>query len=1316
MRVLLGAQDAWEVVENGYTEPATTDNMTPNQLKALKETRTKDKTALYFLFQAVDESGFEKIASAATSKEAWEILQKVFKGADRVKQVRLQTLRGELEAMKMKESEGVSDYITRVQTVVNQLKRNGETITDSRVVEKILRSLTENFENVVCAIEESKNLEEMTIDDLAGSLEAHEQRKKKKQDLLEEALQSKATIKEDKTMYAQQNWRGRGRDRGGRGHGRGCGRGDNSKEKDQPIQQNWRGQGRGRGRGGRSNRQNVQCYKCGKYGHYAKECYSDKKIEENAKLVTEEKIRDDGVLMMAYKDIIPDSDSVWYLDTGASNHMSGHKHLFMEIQEIEDGHVSFGDASKVQVKGRGKIRFSQKDGKEGTIEDVYYVPDMKSNILSMGQLLEKGYSIFMKDRMLHLKDKGGRLLARVEMAKNRMFKLNLRSVRERCLQVNMDDKVSLWHLRFGHLHYGGLTELAKKHMVHGLPDMDYTKKFCEGCVLGKQTRNTFQKRAEYRARSSLELVHTDICGPITPKSFSEKRYFITFIDDYTRKTWVYFMKEKSEALEVFKKFKMQVEKTTGLYIKALRSDRGGEYMSTAFKSYCEEQGIRRFLTAPYSPQQNGVAERKNRTILDMVRSMLKSKNMPKEFWAEAVQCAVYVQNRCPHAKMGDQTPQEAWSGRKPTVSHLRVFGSVAYAHVPDQRRTKLDDKSKKYVFIGYDEKTKAFKLFDPIEEKVVVSRDVQVNEESAWDWNNKKEVTQEEEIEESTSAPIIKQTSPPTSDDEEEPRQPKMRSLQDLYETTSEVHLVCLLADAENITFEEAVRDKKWQAAMDEEISAIERNETWELVELPKGHQPIGVKWVYKKKMNAQGEIERYKARLVAKGYRQKAGIDYDEVFAPVARMETIRLLISQAAQFKWPIYQMDVKSAFLNGVLEEEVYVEQPPGYMKAGKEKKVLKLKKALYGLKQAPRAWNTRIDTYLKGNRFMQCPHEHALYVKKKKGNLLFVALYVDDLIFMGNNEEMIKDFKEAMTREFEMTDLGLMKYFLGLEVKQGKSGIFVSQEAYAKDILKKNKMEDCNPVATPMELGAKLSKFDEGDRVDANKYRSLVGSLRYLTCTRPDIAYSVGIVSRFMEEPKYSHLKAIKRILRYIRGTVSLGLFYSETHEYKLVGYSDSDWCGDIDDRKSTSGYVFYMGDTAFTWVSKKQPIVTLSTCEAEYVAASWCVCHAIWLRNLLCELKLQQNEATEIRVDNKSAIELAKNPVHHERSKHIDVRFHFIREHVKKGKVRLSHVASRDQVADIFTKPLPTALFENCKKMIGMKDEKCLSLREEFVER
>jgi hypothetical protein len=670
----------------------------------------------------------------------------------------------------------------------------------------------------------------------------------------------------------------------------------------------------------------------------------------------------------------------------------------------------------------------------------------------------------------------------------------------------------------------------------------------------------------------------------------------------------------------FKDFKAIVEKQSGYKISTVRSDQGGEFTANDFEAFCTQQGIRHQTTPAYTPQLNDVAERKNRTILDMARSLLKAKKLPKQYWAEAVSCAVYLLNRCPTRSLQAVTPQEAWSGHKPSVTHLRVFGCVAYAKIPDARRTKLDDKSEKCIFIGYGDRRMGYKLYNPITKKVIMSRDVIFEEDKSWQWNDDQEAIKwistdlilEDEVEVPTvlvEGPILpaepqspehkfpvfnrrntsESSSIPasTSSSSEGPR--RMRSLEELYDATQvmeDTTLFCFFANTDPLSFNEAVTEEKWIEAMDEEIHTIEKNDTWKLTYLPENKKAIGVKWVYKTKKNVKGEVQRYKARLVAKGYKQREDIDYGEVFAPIARLETIKLMISLAAQHRWKIYQLNVKSAFLNGFLEEEIYVEQPLGYIKAKNNSKVYKLKKALYGLKQAPRAWNTRIDRYFQENGFEKCPYEHAIYVKKEAdGSILFACLYVDDLLFTGNNPIMFEAFKKSMVQEFEMTDIGLMAHFLGLEVVQKEEGIFVSQNSYAKDILERFKMESCNPVSTPVENGVELRKSKVGN-VDPTYFKSLVGSLRHLTCTRPNILYGVGLINRYMETPDQSHLNTAKRILRYIKGIINKGMFYTSSTNFNLVGYSDSDWGRDLDERKSTTGFVFFMGDTSFTWSSKK----------------------------------------------------------------------------------------------------------------------------------
>lgn len=485
----------------------------------------------------------------------------------------------------------------------------------------------------------------------------------------------------------------------------------------------------------------------------------------------------------------------------------------------------------------------------------------------------------------------------------------------------------------------------------------------------------------------------------------------------------------------------------------------------------------------------------------------------------------------------------------------------------------------------------------------------------------------------------------------------------------------------------------------------IEKNKTWKLVDKPENKQVIGVKWVYRLKLNPNGSINKYKARLVVKGYSQQPGVDFTETFAPVARMDTIRILIGLAAQLKWKICHLDVKSAFLNGYLEEEIYVAQPEGFIVQGSEDKVYKLEKALYGLKQAPRAWYSRIDSYLCSKNFRRSENDATLYVKRfSNDDVLVVSLYVDDLLVTGNNMEELMNFKNEMQKQFEMTDLGDMKYFLGLEVHQSMDGIFICQQKYAQEILKKFKMQDSKPVPTPLVLNAKLSKEDGDEMADARSYRSLIGSLLYLTATRSDLMYSASLLSRFMQQPSQTHFAAAKRVLRYLKGTTQLGIWFRSTKNGSLNGFVDSDWAGSIDDMKSTTGYCFSLGSGMFSWVSRKQEVVAQSTAEAEYVAAAAAANQAIWLRKILKDLGVEQHEATEIRCDNKSAISIAENPVQHGKTKHINVKFHSIREAEKNKEVKLVYCSSEVQIADILTKALPKARFHKLRSMLGVSSK------------
>jgi hypothetical protein len=500
----------------------------------------------------------------------------------------------------------------------------------------------------------------------------------------------------------------------------------------------------------------------------------------------------------------------------------------------------------------------------------------------------------------------------------------------------------------------------------------------------------------------------------------------------------------------------------------------------------------------------------------------------------------------------------------------------------------------------------------------------------------------------------------------------------------------------------EAMQDTKWKAAMIEEMKALEKNNTWKLVKLPHGKEPVGCKWVYTVKQNPDGKVERYKARLVAKGYTQTYGIDYDDTFAPVAKMNSVRTLISCAVNLGWDLFQLDVKNAFLHGDLQEEIYMHIPPGFNTAQTEGKILRLCRSLYGLKQSPRAWFDRFRKVMIQMGYKQSNADHTLFYKCNMKNITILIVYVDDIVITGDDTKSIDQLKAKLASEFEVKDLGPLRYFLGIEVSRSPKGIYLSQRKYVLDLLSETGLSGCRPAPTPTEQNHRLHEGD-GEPVDRGRYQRLVGRLIYLSHTRPDIAFAVSVVSQFMHDPRTQHMDAVIRIIRYLKGCPGRGLLYTPHSHLQVECYTDADWAGSLEDRRSTSGYCSFVGGNLVTWRSKKQSVVARSTAEAEFRSMAHGVCEVLWLRILLMELGLFQSKPLMLYCDNKAALDIANNPVQHDRTKHIEIDRHFIKEKLDLGIICMPYVNSSNQLADIFTKGLPERLFATfCSKM-GLYD-------------
>ncbi|GJV86516.1 ribonuclease H-like domain-containing protein [Tanacetum coccineum] len=488
---------------------------------------------------------------------------------------------------------------------------------------------------------------------------------------------------------------------------------------------------------------------------------------------------------------------------------------------------------------------------------------------------------------------------------------------------------------------------------------------------------------------------------------------------------------------------------------------------------------------------------------------------------------------------------------------------------------------------------------------------------------------------------------------------------------------------------------------MYDEYNALVKNGTWILVPRPTSVNMVRSMWLFKHKFHADGTLSRYKARLVANGSSQQLGVDFDETFSPVVKPATIRMVLSLAVSRKWPIHQLDVKNAFLNDDLSEIVYMHQPPGFVDARFPNHVCRLQRSLYGLKQAPRAWFQRFADYATRARFYHSHCDSSLFIYRQGSEVAYLLLYVDDIILTASSTALLQQLIDSLHREFDMTDLEALNYFLGISDVRYSTCLFLSQRKYALQLLERVHTVNCNPFRTPVDTESKLGP-DGVPVQDPTMYRSLAGGLQYLTFTRLDLSYAVQKIYLYMHDPREPHLAALKRILLYVQGTLDLGLNLYASSTTSLVGYIDADWAGCPSTRRSTSGYCVFLGDNLLSWSGKRQHTLSRSSAEAEYRGVANVVAETAWLRNLLCELHSPLSTTTLVYCDNVSAVYISANHVQHQRTKHIEIDIHFVRDIVTVGQVRVLHVPSRYQYADIFTKGLPSALFEEFRSSLSVR--------------
>ena len=1116
----------------------------------------------------------------------------------------------------------------------------------------------------------------------------------------------------------------------------------------------------------------------------------------------------DQVVSLSAK-VTQECDKTWTIDSGCTRHIV-YQDVWFESIHDSSGVITVGGRSKIPIKGVGTVVMevinAQGLTQKVTLHDVLFAPDIQFNLLSVARAVQDGIKVSFDKRKCNMHPSGSNTKIVGELSpRTSLYQFRAEPTTTHVAAVansGTESKLLLMHKRLGHPNFRLMQDMSKTDAVLDLKlgSIDLRDEpFCSSCVFAKSHRAPFPKKSPaLRSRYPLQKIHTDICGPLPSKTLGGCQYFITFTDDYSRFTYVYCISKRSELYDCYERFRKEV---TTLFrdevnmmefranrhdpeVQILQADNAKEYEKLG-RMIHSKYGTKAQFTNAYTPQQNGVAERKNRTIMEKARALLLDGDLPKQLWGEAINHACNLMNCTPSPVTWGKTPYELWFGRKPSATLFKVFGCKAYVHIHELYRDKLDPRAKLCMHVGVAAQKKGYRLLDLDENRIIYSRDVifhetefpklaflekpKAKEGNPIEGQNTSSsqsdsvleslripITHEEEraqAEQESNAPTLQAELPGLDDSTTEyvviagtkrtrtstntsvtkrqctfPDESKEMMLDDPLDQEErrqrlqDVHSLLAARHTETPrTFEEAMNSPEapqWTQAAGSEYQSLMENNTWTLVEPPSNRKIMTSRWVWTVKYNGNGEIDRYKARLVIRGFMQEYGIDYNEIFAPVIRMEVLRLLLTLGALMDYEIHQMDVKTAFLNGDIDVDIYMRQPEGFVVGGKEHLVCKLNKSLYGLKQAPRVWYHTFSEFLESLKFKRIIKDRCVFVGNFSGQICFIAVYVDDLLIIAPSTELVTKIKDALKRRFKMSDLGEAAYILGWSIVRNREqrSIFIHQEKYATTVLTRFNHLESAAVMVPLDPSARLSK-DMSPKTQSEQaymqtvpYREAVGSFMYLMMgTRPDLCNFLREVSQFMSDPGMAHWNAVKRGLKYLNGTRSYGLHLGGKENLHLLdrkqllsGFTDADYANCIDTRRSVGGYLTLFCNSPISWMSRKDHTVVLSTTEAEYIALCHCVQEMLFLHLLVGEIGLVQTSPMQIHEDNQSCIKIASNPELHGRSKHIDIRYHFVQEKVERKEIIIDYCNTKEMIADIFTKALNKDQFCSLRERLRVK--------------